>query len=102
MKKSTFKAIVKEELKAAKKQSLSEAGPAYRSSSFVQKMTPDNAAVYREYVQKIDVTDSNAINDHDTLQKVMLNDPRVQKSTQKQLLQTALGWAITFAQEMER
>lgn len=81
---------------------LKEVGPAYKSSSFVQRMTPDNAALYREYVQKIDVTDPNAINNHDTLQKVMLNDPRVQKSNQKQLLQTALGWAITFAQEMER
>lgn len=70
--------------------------------SFQDQMNPDTKALYSEYVQKIDIFDRNAINDHDTLQKVMLNDPRVQKSSQKNLLQTALGWAITFAQEMER
>ena len=32
----------------------------------------------------------------------MNKDPRVQKNPQKRLLLTALGWAITFAQEMER
>ena len=70
--------------------------------SFSDQMTPDTKALYQEYSQKIDVLDRNAINDHDTLDKVMLNDPRVQKSSQKRLLQTALGWAITFAQQMER
>jgi hypothetical protein len=81
---------------------LSEVGPAYKISSFTKTMTPDTFALYQEYAQKIDVLDRSAIFDHDTLQKVMLNDPRVQKSNQKFLLQTALGWAMTFAQEMER
>ena len=81
---------------------LSEVGPAYKTSSFTKTMTPDTFALYQEYAQKIDVFDRSAIFDHDTLQKVMLNDPRVQKSNQKFLLQTALGWAMTFAQEMER
>jgi hypothetical protein len=84
------------------KMGLKEVGPAYRTSSFTKSMAPDTFALYQEYAQKIDVTDPSAINNHDTLQKVMLNDPRVQKSSQKFLLQTALGWAMTFAQEMER
>ena len=81
---------------------LSEVGPAYKISSFTKTMTPDTFALYQEYAHKIDIFDRSAIFDHDTLQKVMLNDPRVQKSNQKFLLQTALGWAMTFAQEMER
>jgi hypothetical protein len=79
-----------------------KATDALSEGSFSDQMTPDTKALYQEYLQKIDVLDRNAINDHDTLDKVMLNDPRVQKSNQKKLLQTALGWAITFAQEMER
>lgn len=71
-------------------------------ASFTDQMNPDTLGLYREYVSKIDISDRNAINNHQVLDSVMAKDPRVQKNNQKRLLQQALGWAITFAQEMER
>jgi hypothetical protein len=73
-----------------------------KEASFTSQMNPDTLELYREYTQKIDIFDRNAINNHQVLDSVMAKDPRVQKNNQKRLLQQALGWAITFAQEMER
>lgn len=72
-------------------------------SRYVQdQMNSDTKALYQKYVQQIDIFDRNAIHDHNSLDKALLNDPQVQASNQKRILQAALGWAITFAQEMER
>lgn len=91
MKKSQLRAIIKEQVRGVLKE-----------ASFLDQMNPDTKDLYREYSQKIDIFDSNAINNHNKLKQVLMADPRVQKLSQKGLLQTALGWGITFAQEMER
>lgn len=81
---------------------LSEVGPAYRVASFTKTMTPETNELYSEYVRKIDMQDPSALNTHEALKKALESDPRYQESNQQFLLQTALGWAMTFAQEMER
>lgn len=81
---------------------LSEVGPAYRVASFTKTMTPETNELYSEYVRKIDMQDPSALNTHEELKKALESDPRYQENNQQFLLQTALGWAMTFAQEMER
>jgi len=72
-------------------------------SSYVEgQMNSDTKSLYQKYVQQIDIFDRNAIHDHNSLDKALRNDPQVQASSQKHILQAALGWAITFAQEAER
>jgi hypothetical protein len=91
MKQSQLKQLIKEEIKVALKE-----------ASFTDQMNPDTRKLYGEYIKNIDIFDSNKISNHQKLGDVMNKDPRVQKNSQKRLLQQALGWAITFAQEMER
>jgi hypothetical protein len=91
MKKSQLQQIIKEEVRYAIKE-----------ASFFDNMNEETKALYREYIQKIDIMDRTAIYNHDLLNKALMADPRVQKSGQKNTLQKALAWAITFAQEMER
>jgi len=92
MKRSQLKQIIKEEVKVALKE-----------VSFTDQMNPDTRKLYGEYIKNIDIFDwANKISNHRQLSDVMNKDPRVQKNSQKHLLQQALGWAITFAQEMER
>lgn len=98
--KTSITSIIREEIRAIKEGVMSEAN--LKEASFISQMNPDTLKLYREYAQKIDIFDRNAINNHQVLDSVMAKDPRVQKNNQKQLLQQALGWAITFAQEMER
>ena len=83
------------------KMGLKEVGPAVKTSTYAKKMSAETSDLYHEYAQKINVKDSNAINSHETLNKVMLKDPRVQKNPQKYLLQMALDWAITYAQQVK-
>ena len=73
-----------------------------KEASFDEQMSTETKALYAEYSQKIDVMDRTAIYNHALLDKALMADPRFQKSSQKRLLQRALGWAITYAQEMER
>ncbi len=73
-----------------------------KEGSFDDQMSAETKALYAEYIQKIDIMDRTAIFNHATLDKALMADPRVQKSNQKRLLQRALGWAITFAQQQER
>jgi hypothetical protein len=73
-----------------------------KQGSFNDQMLTETKALYAEYSQKIDVLDRTAINNHAMLDKALMADPRVQKSSQKRLLQRALGWAVTFAQQAER
>ena len=91
MKKSQLAKIIREEVRYAIKE-----------ASFDDQMSTETKALYAEYSQKIDIMDRTAIYNHALLDKALMADPRVQKSSQKRLLQRALGWAITFAQEMER
>lgn len=81
---------------------VNEASNMIKEGSFTDQMNPDTRKLYGEYTQNIDIFDSNKINNHQKLSDVMAKDPRVQKNSQKRLLTNALGWAITFAQEMER
>ncbi len=73
-----------------------------KEGSFDDQMSAETKALYAEYSQKIDIMDRSAIYNHAILDKALVADPRVQKSSQKRLLQRALGWAITFAQQQER
>jgi hypothetical protein len=71
-------------------------------ASFVENMNAEALEIYRKYVKLIDVTDKNAINSHDKLNKELSNDEDFQKCAQKSIVQKALNWAITFAIEQER
>jgi hypothetical protein len=68
-------------------------------SSFTDSMNPQTKEIYQEYQEKIS---SFEIFDHKKLDATLKSDDRVKKSGQEKLLQTALGWALTYAQEMER
>lgn len=81
---------------------VNEASNIIKEGSFTDQMNPDTRKLYGEYIQNIDIFDRNAINNHQKLNDTMAKDPRVQKNSQKRLLQQALGWAITYAQQMER
>lgn len=81
---------------------VNEASNMIKEGSFTDQMNPDTRKLYSEYIQNIDIFNSNKINNHQKLSDAMAKDPRVQKNSQKRLLQQALGWAITYAQEMER
>jgi hypothetical protein len=71
-------------------------------ASFTDMMEPEAKEMYREYIQKIDIFGDREIQDHKALDMALKSDPRFNKIRQKQLLQRALGWYITHAQEMER
>jgi len=71
-------------------------------SSFTEDMNTDALEIYRKYVKLIDVTDKNAINTHDKLNKELSNDEAFKKCSQKATVQKALNWAITFSLEQER
>jgi len=70
--------------------------------SYVEKMAPDTKELYFKYAKEIDVTDPNKIRDHKQLDDALKADPAFTKLSQQYLLKQALGWAITFAQQMER
>ena len=70
--------------------------------SYVEKMAPDTKELYFKYAKEIDVTDPNKIRDHKQLNDTLKADPAFTKPSQQHLLKQALGWAITFAQQMER
>lgn len=80
---------------------VNEASNMIKEGSFTDQMNPDTRKLYGEYTQNIDIFNSNKINNHQKLSDAMAKDPRVQKNSQKRLLQQALGWAITYAQQME-
>ena len=67
--------------------------------SFADSMNPQTKEIYQDYREKIS---SFEIFDHKKLDDALKSDDRVKKSGQEKLLQTALGWALTHAQEMER
>ena len=71
-------------------------------ASFTDMMEPEAKEIYREYIQKIDIFGDREIQDHKALDMALKSDPRFKEIRQKQLLQRALGWYITQAQEMER
>ena len=67
--------------------------------SYTDSMNPQAKEVYQEYREKIS---SFEIFDHKKLAEALKKDERVKNSGQEKLLQDALGWALTYAQEMER
>jgi hypothetical protein len=71
-------------------------------ASFTENMSKETLEVYRKYAKLIDVSDPNAINSHKKLGDTITMDPDFINNKQKQLLQRALNWAMTFAIEQER
>ena len=67
--------------------------------SYTGSMNPQAKDIYYEYRGKIS---SFEIFDHKKLEDALKSDERVKKTGQEKLLQDALRWALTFAQEMER
>lgn len=69
---------------------------------FTETMNNEALRIYRKYIDLIDVTDKNAINSRDKLNKELANDEEFQNCVQKLVVQKALNWGITFAIEQER
>lgn len=86
---STFEEFLNESI--AESNSLNEA-------SFTENMDDVTKAVYREYSQMI----PGKIKTHDALKSALDKDPNVKQLKSDRTLRTALAWALTYAQEMER
>lgn len=67
----------------------------------MDNMNDETKALYKEYIQKIDIFGNKEIQNHSELESALESDSRI-NPRQKRTLQRALGWYITHAQEMER
>jgi hypothetical protein len=67
----------------------------------MDNMDDETKALYKEYIQKIDIFGNEEIQDHTELKSALESDSRI-NPRQKRTLQRALAWYITQAQEMER
>jgi hypothetical protein len=72
-----------------------------KEASFMDNMDDETKTLYKEYIQKIDIFGNEEIQDHTELKSSLESDSRI-NPRQKRILQRALGWYITQAQEMER
>jgi hypothetical protein len=72
-----------------------------KEASFMDNMDDETKTLYKEYIQKIDIFGNEEIQDHTELKSALESDSRI-NPRQKRILQRALGWYITQAQEMER
>jgi hypothetical protein len=72
-----------------------------KEASFMDNMDDETKALYKEYIQKIDIFGNEEIQDHTELKSALESDSRI-NPRQKRTLQRALAWYITQAQEMER
>jgi hypothetical protein len=67
----------------------------------MDNMDDETKTLYKEYIQKIDIFGNEEIQDHTELKSSLESDSRI-NPRQKRILQRALGFYITYAQEMER
>ena len=95
-------ADLKKYLKAQRYISESLLDESLNEAYFTETMNNEALRIYRKYIDLIDVTDKNAINSRDKLNKELANDEEFQNCVQKLVVQKALNWGITFAIEQER